>query len=93
MFDSFYTTKDGGTGLGLPTAKKIIEAHGGVINVLGVKDTTLYLHMGGGCQGCGMAGVTLRQGVETAVAREFPQIERILDSTDHAAGTNPFYAP
>ena len=71
----------------------MVASHGGVINVLGVKETTLYLHMGGGCQGCGMAAVTLRQGVETAVAREFPQIERILDSTDHAAGTNPFYAP
>ena len=49
--------------------------------------------MGGGCQGCGMATATLRQGVETALRRAVPEIGAILDTTDHAAGTNPYYEP
>lgn len=68
-----------------------IASHGGRIDVLGVRDTTVYVHMGGGCQGCGMAAVTLRQGVEAALNEKVPEIDTILDTTDHAAGTNPYY--
>ncbi|MGE3165622.1 MAG: NifU family protein [Planctomycetota bacterium] len=69
----------------------MVASHGGVIQVLAVKDRTLFVHMGGGCQGCAMSTATLKQGVETAVRRHFAEIESVLDTTDHAAGANPYY--
>ena len=47
--------------------------------------------MGGGCQGCGMAEVTLGQGVRVAILERFPQIIEVRDTTDHAQGANPYY--
>lgn len=70
-----------------------IASHGGFIELLDVQGSTVYIRMGGGCQGCGMASVTLKQGVERAIRAEVPEVGAILDTTDHAAGTNPFYAP
>jgi len=70
-----------------------IAAHGGVVTLIEVRDETAYVTMGGGCQGCGMADYTLRQGVEQAIIEAVPSIQRVLDQTDHAAGTNPYYAP
>jgi len=49
--------------------------------------------MGGGCQGCGMADVTLKQGVEKSIRQAVPEIGAIMDTTDHATGRNPYYAP
>lgn len=70
-----------------------IAAHGGVVSLLDVKNGNVFIKMGGGCQGCGMADVTLRQGIEKAIRSQIPEVEEILDTTDHASGTNPFYAP
>ncbi len=70
-----------------------VAAHGGQVDLLDVKDNKIYLKMGGGCQGCGMADVTLRQGIEVAILEQIPQIAEILDVTDHGSGTNPYYAP
>lgn len=70
-----------------------IAAHGGVVHLVDVKDNVVYIQMGGGCQGCGMADVTLRQGIETAIRNAVPEVGDILDVTDHAAGRNPYYAP
>ncbi|MBM3138668.1 MAG: iron-sulfur cluster assembly accessory protein [Chloroflexi bacterium] len=70
-----------------------IAAHGGVVNLLGVEGDTAYVEFGGGCQGCGMVAVTLKQGVEVAVKEQVPGIERIVDSTDHQSGENPYYKP
>ena len=70
-----------------------IAAHGGYVRLIDVKASRVFLEMGGGCQGCGMADVTLRQGIETAIRQEVPDVADILDVTDHAAGTNPYYAP
>ncbi len=69
-----------------------IAAHGGFVTLLDVKDQTAYVTMGGGCQGCGMADYTLKQGVEQAIVEAVPSIRRVLDTTDHDAGTNPYYA-
>ncbi|HUP23231.1 MAG TPA: iron-sulfur cluster assembly accessory protein [Thermoanaerobaculia bacterium] len=69
-----------------------IASHGGFVTLLDVKDDTAYVSMGGGCQGCGMADVTLKQGIETMILESVPEIRRVLDTTDHAAGTNPYYA-
>jgi Fe/S biogenesis protein NfuA len=49
--------------------------------------------MGGGCVGCGMADVTLKQGVEKSIREAIPEVGAIMDTTDHASGRNPYYAP
>ena len=68
-----------------------IASHGGFITLLDVKENDVYISMGGGCQGCGMADVTLREGVETMIKDAVPAVENIYDQTDHAAGDNPYY--
>ena len=69
----------------------MVAAHGGFIEVVDVKEDDIYIHMGGGCQGCGMAAMTLRQGVETLIRQKIPRVRNIHDSTDHDAGENPYY--
>ncbi len=68
-----------------------IASHGGFITLLDVKENDVYLQMGGGCQGCGQADVTLKLGVEEMIREAVPQVENIFDTTDHAAGANPYY--
>jgi len=70
-----------------------IAGHGGFVDVLDVKENLVYLRLGGGCQGCGMVNVTLKQGIETTLKEEIPQIAGVIDQTDHAGGTNPYYQP
>lgn len=70
-----------------------VASHGGEISILEVKGTTVYVKLGGGCQGCGQASVTLKQGVEKAFFTAIPELDEVLDITDHAGGTNPYYAP
>ena len=69
-----------------------VAAHGGQIELLNVEDDAIYIHMGGGCQGCGMANVTLKHGIEAMIQEVFPEIKQVIDTTDHASGTNPYYA-
>ena len=71
----------------------MVASHGGVVSLLEVKDSNAYLEFGGGCQGCGMIDVTLKQGVEVMIKEQVPEIEAIYDVTDHAEGTNPYYQP
>jgi Fe-S cluster biogenesis protein NfuA len=68
-----------------------VGGHGGFVSLVAVKDKRAYLKLEGGCQGCGMASVTLRQGIEVAILEKVPAIEEVLDVTDHAGGTNPYY--
>jgi Fe/S biogenesis protein NfuA len=70
-----------------------VADHGGFVVLLDVKDDIAYVALGGGCQGCGMADVTLKQGIEALITEEVPGISRVIDQTDHASGTNPFYQP
>ncbi len=70
-----------------------VAAHGGQIELLNVDDDSIYIHMGGGCQGCGMANVTLKHGIEAMIQEVFPEIKHVVDTTDHASGTNPYYSP
>jgi Fe/S biogenesis protein NfuA len=70
-----------------------IAAHGGIAQLERVEDGVVYLRFGGGCAGCGMVSVTLKQGIEAAVLQLVPDVHRIVDVTDHAAGTNPYYQP
>lgn len=59
----------------------------------GALQDTAYLRLGGGCQGCGMATVTLGQGIEVVITGAVPEIVRVVDVTDHAAGTKPYFEP
>jgi Fe-S cluster biogenesis protein NfuA len=70
-----------------------VGQHGGYVELIDVKKNSVYLRLGGGCQGCGAADVTLKQGIEKAIRSLAPSIGEILDTTDHAAGRNPYYAP
>jgi len=68
-----------------------IAAHGGRADLVAVDGDAAYLRLSGGCAGCGMAAVTLSQGIEVAIKESVPEIVKIVDVTDHAAGTNPYY--
>ncbi len=70
-----------------------VAMHGGWVELIDVKKNNVYLRLGGGCQGCGAADVTLKQGIEKAIRALAPAVGEILDTTDHAAGRNPYYAP
>jgi len=70
-----------------------VAGHGGFVQLVDVKDNKVYLQMGGGCQGCGAADITLKAGIERMIKEEIPQIEEVLDTTDHASGENPYYTP
>ncbi len=70
-----------------------IAAHGGYMDLLYVEGTTAVIELGGGCQGCGMADVTLKQGIEATIVEAVPEIEQVVDQTDHASGENPYYQP
>ncbi|MBI3992839.1 MAG: NifU family protein [Candidatus Lambdaproteobacteria bacterium] len=70
-----------------------VASHGGYFELLDVKDDTVYVALGGGCQGCGMVDVTLRQGVEQRMREVLPEMVALVDTTDHASGSNPYYQP
>ena len=68
-----------------------IASHGGSAELVAVEDSTAYVRLGGGCVGCGMATVTLSQGISVAITDAVPEIENVVDVTDHASGSNPYY--
>lgn len=68
-----------------------IAAHGGSAELVAVEEDTAYVRLGGGCVGCGMATVTLGQGIEVAILEAVPEVRQVVDVTDHASGTNPYY--
>ncbi|MCC3304174.1 NifU family protein [Sneathiella sp. HT1-7] len=70
-----------------------IAAHGGRITLVDLQKDRAYVRLDGGCQGCGMADVTLKQGVAVEIQKLVPSIAEVLDVTDHADGTNPYYQP
>jgi Fe/S biogenesis protein NfuA len=70
-----------------------IAAHGGRADLVAVEDASVYLRLSGGCQGCGMAKATLSQGIEVILRDAIPELANIVDVTDHADGTNPYYEP
>ncbi len=91
-------------GLETPTGKAVREVldsrinpavagHGGHIALVDVRGDTTYIRLEGGCQGCGMADVTLKQGIELEIKQAVPTIKTVLDVTDHAGGRNPYYQP
>jgi len=92
----------GGAGLTGPIAEQVstlletrinpaIASHGGFAELVAVEGDTAFLRLGGGCQGCGLASVTLRQGIEVAIKEAIPEIVNVVDVTDHASGENPYF--
>ena len=69
-----------------------IAAHGGRADLVAIEDDVAYLQLSGGCQGCGMAAATLREGIEVAILEAVPEITRVADVTDHASGSNPYFS-
>lgn len=68
-----------------------IASHGGGAELVSVDVDTAYLRLFGGCQGCGMAQVTLKQGIERILLESIPELVSVVDVTDHASGTDPYY--
>jgi Fe/S biogenesis protein NfuA len=71
-----------------------LASHGGFVELVGVDeaDGTVYMRMGGGCQGCSMSRMTMMQGVQTMLRESVDGVTRVLDVTDHSAGENPYYS-
>ncbi len=70
-----------------------IAMHGGHADLVAVEEGVVYVRLSGGCQGCGLASVTLSQGIEVALRDSVPEVVSVVDVTDHASGANPFYEP
>ena len=84
-----------------PLAKKVQEVldksvtptlvgHGGWCELVDVKENAAHVRLGGGCQGCSGARATLKDGVESMIKREVPEIEHVVDETDHGSGDTPY---
>ncbi len=69
-----------------------LAGHGGVVSLVDIQGSQVVLSFGGGCQGCGMVDVTLKDGVMAQLTQHIPEITEVLDVTDHASGENPYYA-
>jgi Fe/S biogenesis protein NfuA len=67
-----------------------IAAHGGMISLVDVENTDVYVEMSGGCQGCALSRMTLKQGVERMLREAVPELTAVHDVTDHASGDNPY---
>jgi Fe/S biogenesis protein NfuA len=70
-----------------------IAAHSGSVTLVDVRDDTVYVRLNGGCQGCGAAGITLKLGIERQIRQAVPNIQSVVDLTEHDKGHTPFYAP
>jgi len=70
-----------------------VATHRGRVTLVDVAEGRVHIRLEGGCQGCSLAEVTIRQGVERLLRARFPEIAGVVDTTDHGAGTNPFFAP
>ncbi|GMR03070.1 MAG: Fe-S biogenesis protein NfuA [Acidimicrobiia bacterium] len=68
-----------------------IAVHGGLAELVAVEDGMAYVRLGGACQGCGLANVTLSQGIESTIVAMVPDVHKVIDVTDHDAGDHPFY--
>jgi Fe/S biogenesis protein NfuA len=69
-----------------------LAAHGGFANLVGVDADSVYVTMGGGCQGCSMSAMTLTEGIKKMILESIPEVREVVDATNHSAGENPFYS-
>jgi Fe/S biogenesis protein NfuA len=68
-----------------------VASHGGGAELVSIDGTIAYLRLYGGCQGCGLAQVTLKQGIERILLESIPELTQVVDVTDHASGDHPYY--
>jgi Fe/S biogenesis protein NfuA len=68
-----------------------LAAHGGFAELKGVDDDKVYVTMGGGCQGCAVSAMTLRDGIARSIKEAIPEVAEVIDTTDHESGENPYY--
>ena len=69
-----------------------LASHGGQVSLeMVTPENEVVLRFGGGCHGCGMVSVTLQDGIEKTLKEYFPEIKAVIDATDHATGSNPYY--
>jgi Fe/S biogenesis protein NfuA len=68
-----------------------LAAHGGFAELKGVEGEIVYVTMGGGCQGCAVSAMTLRDGIARSIKEAIPEVTDVIDTTDHDAGETPFY--
>lgn len=69
-----------------------LASHGGRVSLEEITpDNEVVLRFGGGCHGCGMVNVTLQEGIEKTLREYFPEVKAVIDATDHASGSNPYY--
>ncbi len=68
-----------------------LASHGGFVHLLELREGVAHVELGGGCQGCGMAHVTLKRGIEARIREAFPEVLEVLDATDHAGGAKPYF--
>lgn len=68
-----------------------LAVHGGFAELQGVEDDKVYVTMGGGCQGCAVSAMTLRDGIARSIKEAIPEVAEVIDTTDHASGENPYY--
>ena len=68
-----------------------IASHGGMISLVDMDGTEVFVEMSGGCQGCALSRMTLSQGVERMLKQSLPEITAVHDVTDHTSGANPYF--
>lgn len=68
-----------------------VASHGGKVHLVDFLNDVVYVRMSGGCQGCSSSTATLKNGIERLIREEFPQVQGVVDVTDHELGTNPYY--
>jgi Fe/S biogenesis protein NfuA len=68
-----------------------LAMHGGFAALERVDDDVVYVTMGGGCQGCAVSAMTLREGIARSIKEAIPEVSEVIDTTDHALGENPYY--
>ena len=68
-----------------------LASHGGYVHLLELSDGVAHVELGGGCQGCGMAHVTLKRGIEARIREALPEVKEVVDVTDHAGGAKPYF--
>ena len=68
-----------------------LAGHGGEVSLIEVIDDIAILKFGGGCQGCGQADVTLKEGIEKTLLERIPELKGVRDVTDHSIKENAYY--
>jgi Fe/S biogenesis protein NfuA len=72
------------------SVRPALAAHGGNVEVVDIDNNKLFIRLQGGCQGCSSSSATVKDGIQRLIQQSFPDIEEVVDLTDHASGDNPY---